>query len=80
MKLSRQLLAIPLLPLAMVLAGCAGMAQGVKTSAYRQEASPTVERTPSRGPGALVVIRYPALIHAEAETIYVSSFGVRGWP
>lgn len=74
MNHSRQLLANLLLPLAMVLSGCAGMAQGVKTSAYRQEAAPTIERAPARGSGALVVIRYPALIHAEAETIYVSSF------
>ena len=63
-----------LLSLAVFFAGCAGMAQGVKTSTYRQQPPAAVEREqPGPQSSALVVIRYPALIHAEAETIYVSS-------
>lgn len=61
--------------LAALLSGCAGTAQGIKTSTYGQQAAVPVEsqQTDSES-SALVVIRYPALIHAEAETIYVSSF------
>jgi hypothetical protein len=67
-----------LLPLAVVLGGCAGMASGVKNSAYRQESAPSVEETrQDLKSNALVIIRYPALLHADAETIYVSSFASR---
>ena len=60
--------------MALIISGCAGTAQGIATSTYSQQAkAPVVEQQPSKAT-ALVVIRYPALIHAEAETIYVSSF------
>lgn len=73
-RLARPLAAL-ILPLAVLVGGCAGMAQGVKTSAYRQQAAPPAAPPVSASrSGALVVIRYPALIHAKAETIYVSSF------
>ena len=64
------------LPLALAVSGCAGTAQGQKTSAYRQPVAkaPTEFTAETSKSSALVVIRYPALIHADAETIYVSSF------
>jgi hypothetical protein len=57
-----------------VLAGCAGTAKGRDQSLYRQSAS--VTPIASDSDTALVVIRYPAMIHADAETLYVSSFAV----
>lgn len=75
MNAKAPLISAAMLSLAVFLGGCAGMAKGIKTSAYRQPAAAPVERgQPATKSSALVVIRYPALIHAEAETIYVSSF------
>ena len=71
-------LSVLLLPLAVAVGGCAGMASGVKNSTYRQEVTPPVEPPEQElKSNALVIIRYPALIHADAETIYVSSFARR---
>jgi hypothetical protein len=59
------------------LTGCAGTARGVEQSVYRPVAEvEPVEETGSDS-SALVVIRYPAMIHAEAESLYVSSFAVK---
>jgi hypothetical protein len=58
------------------LVGCAGMAKGKDTSMYRKAQSPALEPSGPATAGALVVIRYPAIIHADAETLYISSFAV----
>ncbi|MEM1411806.1 MAG: hypothetical protein AAGH19_05550 [Pseudomonadota bacterium] len=60
------------------LAGCAGTARGVERSVY--QASPALSAPtapPALDSSAQVVIRYPAMIHAEAESLYVSSFAVQ---
>ncbi|MEJ2534994.1 MAG: hypothetical protein P8008_05905 [Gammaproteobacteria bacterium] len=63
------------------LSGCAGTARGVDRSVYRA-ASPEAQPEPAAAnpdgtsSRALVVIRYPAMIHAEAEPLFVSSFAV----
>jgi len=74
LRLVAGLLLLTLLPW---LAGCAGTAKGVDRSVYRPvaEAAPVTE--PGEDASALVVIRYPAMIHADAESIYVSSFAVQ---
>ena len=64
-----------ILTLALGLSACAGTARGVKTSTYDEQGAAPIERQQEDSKSsAMVVIRYPALIHAEAETIYVSSF------
>lgn len=75
MRHSSTLLIAALAAVAIVLSGCAGTAQGIKTSSYGQQSAAPLEpqQTDSKSI-ALVVIRYPALIHADAETMYVSSF------
>ncbi|KAA9132596.1 hypothetical protein F3N42_05085 [Marinihelvus fidelis] len=75
-------LAVVLLALgAVVLSGCAGTARGKQGSVYEarpQAVSAAQAPAPLQAPdaAALVVIRYPAMIHADAESIYVSSFAV----
>lgn len=62
--------------LAMVLAGCAGTARGTRSSAF--DGAQPVEVTDfslSRA-DALVVIRYPAIIHADAEEPYFHAFSI----
>lgn len=71
------------------LSGCAGTARGIDQSVYQrgmdesQRAPAAVEADSDRRarqaedrPEALVVLRYPAMIHADAESLYVSSFAV----
>jgi hypothetical protein len=58
------------------LAGCAGMAKGKDSSLYRKASTATAVAADAAPASALVVIRYPAMIHADAETLYVSSFAV----
>lgn len=75
MNLFARLTILAVTVLSLALGGCAGTAQGLQSSTYRNEAPEPVQRPVSQSKSdALVVIRYPALIHAEAETIYVSSF------
>jgi hypothetical protein len=59
-----------------LLSGCAGMARGKDSSLYRETVPAAVEAPKATPASALVVIRYPAMIHADAETLYVSSFAV----
>ena len=62
--------------LALVLAGCAGTARGTRSSAF--DGAQPVEVTDfslSRA-DALVVIRYPAIIHADAEEPYFHAFSI----
>jgi hypothetical protein len=72
-----RLLAATLLCLAVaLLSGCAGTAKGRSESIYSSldpgEVAPPGESRAS----ALVTIRYPAMIHAAAENLYVSSFAI----
>ena len=64
------------LSLALLVSGCAGTAKGRDRSLYQQAAAAPVDADPLVGSDALVIIRYPAMIHADAETLYVSSFAV----
>lgn len=57
-------------------AGCAGTARGVERSVYQPAPTAYVASVDQAGSTALVVIRYPAMIHADAEQIFVSSFAV----
>lgn len=59
------------------LTGCAGTAKGVDRSVYRPVAEAAAVPAPVQDSSALVVIRYPAMIHADAESFYVSSFAVK---
>jgi hypothetical protein len=56
--------------------GCAGTAKGRDTSVYSSLKSETVADQQKSEASALVVIRYPAMIHANAENLYVSSFAI----
>ena len=58
------------------LAGCAGMATGVDTSAYSRLEPKPVSEQQSSDAAAMVVIRYPAMIHEYAENLFVSSFAI----
>ncbi|MEJ8566018.1 hypothetical protein [Elongatibacter sediminis] len=58
-----------------LLNGCAGMARGTSTPVYRAQEAPAPERALPDGPEALVVIRYPALIHADAEHSFYQAYG-----
>lgn len=73
----RLLLALTLVCLLPWLSGCAGTARGVDQSVYRPTVEPERVAPVTEDSSALVVIRYPALIHADAESIYVSSFAVK---
>jgi hypothetical protein len=57
-----------------LLSGCAGTARGQKTSVYKHdEAVEIVDNSRSQA-DALVVIRYPAIIHEDAERPYFQAF------
>jgi hypothetical protein len=59
-----------------VLSGCAGTATGRDTSVYSSLKPEAVSSQESSTAPAMVVIRYPALIHTNAENLYVSSFAI----
>lgn len=59
------------------LAGCAGTARGTASSVYRADAPPAAHVPLQAGREALVVIRYPALIHTDAEHAFYQAFGNR---
>ncbi len=65
----------------LLISGCAGTAKGIDRSVFRSSAvaveEPSANEAQSSDSTALVVIRYPAMIHAEAESLYVSSFAVQ---
>lgn len=65
-----------LLVAAVWLAGCAGMARGVERSVYSAPMHAPAPAPEAPASAALVVIRYPAMIHADAESLFVSSFAV----
>ena len=67
-----------LLTVSVFISGCAGTAKGRDTSVYSSLEQNKVD-VPTQKPSeasALVVIRYPAMIHADAENLYVSSFAI----
>jgi len=59
-----------------MLSGCAGTARGSKSSVYQNyKSTEMVDYSMSRA-DALVVIRYPAIIHADAEASYFHAFSL----
>lgn len=58
------------------LVGCVGMATGVDTSRYSRLAPEEITEQTSSDAAAMVVIRYPAMIHEYAENLFVSSFAI----
>ena len=58
------------------LTGCAGMATGVDSSKYSRLAVEKITQQTSSDASAMVVIRYPAMIHEYAENLFVSSFAI----
>ncbi|MBT8072147.1 MAG: hypothetical protein HKP21_00405 [Xanthomonadales bacterium] len=67
---------ILLVALAAVISGCAGTAKGRDTSVYSNLETGKVSERPTSEASAMVIIRYPALIHTNAENLYVSSFTI----
>ena len=59
-----------------IINGCAGTAKGRETSVYSSLKTGKVTEQAQSQASALVVIRYPAMIHADAENFYVSSFAI----
>jgi hypothetical protein len=59
-----------------ILSGCAGTAKGKETSVYSSLKVEQVSDQEQSEASALIVIRYPAMIHADAENLYVSSFAI----
>ena len=59
-----------------VISGCAGTATGKDTSVYSSLKAEEVSSQKSSQASAMVVIRYPAMIHTNAENLYVSSFAI----
>ena len=55
---------------------CAGTAKGKDTSSYSRLKAEEVSSQVTSEASAMVVIRYPAMIHANAENLYVSSFAI----
>lgn len=65
---------LALLLAALLVAGCAGTARGVKQSAYQYDASlEAVDRSRSQA-DAMVVIRYPAFVAEDAQAAYFRLF------
>lgn len=62
--------------LAVAISGCAGTARGVDTSVYSRLKPEQVVAQKASETSAMIVIRYPAMIHADAENLYVSSFAI----
>jgi len=72
-----RLVVIVLLAIALgFVSGCAGTAKGRDTSVYSSLKTGKVAEQNKSEASALVVIRYPAMIHANAENLYVSSFAI----
>jgi hypothetical protein len=69
-------LTVMLLAVGGALNGCAGLATGRDASVYSNLEQEEVASQGQSEASALVVIRYPAMIHANAENLYVSSFAI----
>lgn len=59
-----------------LLTACAGTARGLKTSIYKPDQEVSVIDYSMSKADALVVIRYPAIIHADAEEPYFHAFSI----
>ena len=75
-NLIRHLVIILLVMTTGFISGCAGTAKGRDMSVYSNLKAETVTTQQKSEASALVVIRYPAMIHANAENLYVSSFAI----
>jgi len=58
------------------ISGCAGTAKGVDSSVYSRHEPEIRTEQQSSDAAAMVVIRYPAMIHEYAENLFVSSFAI----
>jgi len=67
---------IMLAVIAGIISGCAGTARGKDTSVYSSLKTEKVTSQETSEAAAMVVIRYPAMIHTNAENLYVSSFSI----
>jgi hypothetical protein len=67
---------LALLTAAVLVAGCAGTARGSRSSVFQQEADVELADFSLSRADALVVIRYPAIIQAEAEEPYFHAFSI----
>ena len=65
-----------LIVVAGIISGCAGTAKGKVSSVYSNLERGKVSTPEKSAASALVTIRYPAMIHANAENLYVSSFAI----
>ena len=75
----RQRIIITILALAVtagLLSGCAGTARGSKESVMRSSEQVEVTDYSLSKADALVVIRYPAIIHTDAEEPYFHAFSI----
>jgi hypothetical protein len=59
-----------------LVSACAGTARGTKTSVYQKEKSVQITDYSLSKADAMVVIRYPAIIHADAEQSYFHAFSI----
>ena len=59
-----------------LLSACAGTARGLKTSVYKSDREVSVIDYSMSKADALIVIRYPAIIHADAEEPYFHAFSI----
>ena len=67
---------IVLLFATVLVSACAGTARGKKTSVYQHEENISVTDYSLSKADAMVVIRYPAIIHADAEQSYFHAFSI----
>jgi len=67
---------IVLLLATVLISACAGTARGKKTSVYQHEENVVVVDYSLSKADAMVVIRYPAIIHADAEQSYFHAFSI----
>jgi hypothetical protein len=65
-----------LLAAALLVSGCAGTARGSRSSVLQTDASVDLTDYSLSRADALVVIRYPAIIHADAEKPYFHAFSI----
>ena len=65
-----------LLILSLLLSACAGTARGTRTSVLQHDADVEVKDFSMSRADAMVVIRYPAVIHSDAEQPYFHAFSI----
>jgi hypothetical protein len=73
---SGHLACLALLIAALLVAGCAGTARGSRSSVFKPDESVELADFSLSRADALVVIRYPAIIQAEAEEPYFHAFSI----